>query len=492
MSLPININTLIRKETVESERIEFKESWNPEEVLHTICAFANDMNNWGGGYIIIGIKEQHGTPVLPPSGLKPQEIDSIQRKLLEIERKISPNYTPIVSPEIYMKKNILVIHVPGGDARPYKAPKEWNHEKVYWVRKGSSTVIANNQDETKLLELANKIPFDDRINHNATLENLSLPLIQGFLKEVKSDLYATSTRISFEDLCRKINIARGPREEIKPINVGILLFCESPEMFFEGCVTEIINYKDETGDDFDETKLKGPLHLQLKNVLNYLQTNIVKEKVVKIGGTPEAIRNYNYPYEALEEAVANAFYHRSYEDRRSIEINIRVDRIEIVSYPGPLPPLNKAELRKERVVARDYRNRRIGDFLKDLRLTEGRGTGFPKIRKSMEDNGSPKPLFVTDDDLSYFITILPINPNFRRTPLSSSQKKILEYSLKPKSKREILEYLGLSNKHENAIRHIKPLLDLGFLEYQYPNIPNTPKQKYSSTLKAKAYLKRDK
>jgi len=64
--LPININDLINARTVEWERLEFKEGWNPEDVLHTMCAFANDFHNLGGGYIILGIKEKNGRPVLPP------------------------------------------------------------------------------------------------------------------------------------------------------------------------------------------------------------------------------------------------------------------------------------------------------------------------------------------------------------------------------------------------------------------------------------------
>jgi len=61
MALPININQLISGKTVEWERIEFREGWNPERVLKTICAFANDFNNWGGGYIILGISESRCT-----------------------------------------------------------------------------------------------------------------------------------------------------------------------------------------------------------------------------------------------------------------------------------------------------------------------------------------------------------------------------------------------------------------------------------------------
>ncbi|MDP4272674.1 MAG: hypothetical protein Q8907_00155 [Bacteroidota bacterium] len=38
---------------------------------------------------------------------------------------------------------------------------------------------------------------------------------------------------------------------------------------------------------------------------------------------------------------------------------------------------------------RRYRNRRLGDFLKELYLTEGKATGIPRIKKAMKDNGSP-------------------------------------------------------------------------------------------------------
>ena len=50
MPLPIGISALIAGSLVESERIEFKEGWNPESALHTLCAFGNDFHNFGGGY----------------------------------------------------------------------------------------------------------------------------------------------------------------------------------------------------------------------------------------------------------------------------------------------------------------------------------------------------------------------------------------------------------------------------------------------------------
>jgi len=48
MPFPINIEVLLKGNIIESERIEFKQSWSPQIVIHTICAFANDFNNIGG------------------------------------------------------------------------------------------------------------------------------------------------------------------------------------------------------------------------------------------------------------------------------------------------------------------------------------------------------------------------------------------------------------------------------------------------------------
>ena len=69
MHLPINIDDVLHGQTVEWERLEFKQGWNPEAILHTMCAFANDFHNLGGGYILIGVAENQGQPILPPAGL---------------------------------------------------------------------------------------------------------------------------------------------------------------------------------------------------------------------------------------------------------------------------------------------------------------------------------------------------------------------------------------------------------------------------------------
>ena len=83
---------------------------------------------------------------------------------------------------------------------------------------------------------------------------------------------------------------------------------------------------------------------------------------------------------------------------------------------------------RDEATNRRYRNRRIGEFLKELDLAEGRSTGVPKILRAMRNNGSPAPSFETDDDRTWFLVRLPAHPSFRPGAgnASSEQDKHLE------------------------------------------------------------------
>ena len=130
MQLPININEILNGQSVEWARLELKKGWNPEKVIRTLCAFANDFQNLGGGYIVLGVEEKDGLPVLPPCGLPLNQIDLIQKELLGLCHKILPHYHPIIAPCKIEDKTVLVIWAIGGQNRPYKAPvslKKGNH-----------------------------------------------------------------------------------------------------------------------------------------------------------------------------------------------------------------------------------------------------------------------------------------------------------------------------------------------------------------------------
>ena len=323
---------------------------------------------------------------------------------------------------------ILLIWCPGGQTRPYQAPDTLgkNAAYSYFIRRNSTTVKAQTKDIQRLHEMANQVPFDDRICHQANLKDLQVGLIKDFLRDVKSDLISEVDKISFEQLCRQMQIVQGPEEYLRPLNIGLMMFNNNPEQFFPYARIEIVDFHDEVGDSFSEKIFKGPIHIQLKEALRYLQSMFIKEEIRKRPDRAEADRFYNYPYVALEEALANAVYHKDYAQREPIEISIKPDRIEILSFPGPLPPLKIEDLNKGSARVRTYRNRRIGDFLKELHLTEGRCTGVPKIHKAMEANGSPPAIFETDQECHYFLTVLPIHPEATRKTTVANQNAPME------------------------------------------------------------------
>lgn len=109
MLLPINIEDLLNQRKVESNRIEFKKGWNPVSIYHTICAFANDFDNLGGGYILVGVEEENGVAKRPVTGIPTNQLDKIQREMLQYNQLIEPFYAPRISVEDVDGQNVLVI-----------------------------------------------------------------------------------------------------------------------------------------------------------------------------------------------------------------------------------------------------------------------------------------------------------------------------------------------------------------------------------------------
>jgi ATP-dependent DNA helicase RecG len=75
--------------------------------------------------------------------------------------------------------------------------------------------------------------------------------------------------------------------------------------------------------------------------------------------------------------------------------------------------ITDANLKDFNIRSRFYRNRRIGEFLKELDLAEGRNTGIGKIVRAMRENGSPDPQFYNPETRSFMTVILPIHEAFK-------------------------------------------------------------------------------
>ena len=108
-----------------------------------------------------------------------------------------------------------MVWCPGGYERPYacpKAPDTKNSEKIYYIRKLSSTIEATDTDVKELMSLSHNIPFDDRINPKAEMKDLKYPIIKNYLQNVDSSLLNDIDTMDTEQLARNLRIADGPSE----------------------------------------------------------------------------------------------------------------------------------------------------------------------------------------------------------------------------------------------------------------------------------------
>ncbi|HMH24034.1 MAG TPA: ATP-binding protein [Puia sp.] len=202
-------------------------------------------------------------------------------------------------------------------------------------------------------------------------------------------------------------------------------------------------------------------------------------------------------------------------------IRIEPGAIFLYNIGGPDRSIKMDDFKSGRVYPKRYRNRRLGDFLKELDLTEGRATGVPVVFDAMRRNGSPDPVFETDEDRTWFrVTLLihpaftQINDNQRSVPendsiidqlgslvsslvsnLVSSEQvykdfaRILLFLGDGSHKREdILKHIGLSNQTYNYKNYIEPLERADLVQKTHPDRPKTPLQQYLLTEKGKSLI----
>lgn len=463
MGIPVNVDDLINKRIIETTRIEFKTDMNPTPVLHSICAFANDIDNLGGGYIVLGVEEQNGSPVFPIKGIEQSRIDGILKDLVGYCRLIEPLYNPIVEPVLYQGVYVIIIWVPGGYGRPYKAPKDVfgdKSNKFYYIRKFSSTLKASPEEEKELFYISTDIPFDDRPNLLAEVSDLDIGLMRSHLKEIGSNLYEHSTKSDVLDIARDMQLVSGPVENIKPLNVGILMFTERPEKYFRYARIEVVDIPDPTGNNMVEKIFTGPIQRQLKDALAYIKNYALKEVIIKEKDRAEATRIYNFPYAAIEEILANAVYHRSYQINEPITVRITPEAIEVTSFPGFHRSISDENIQNYQIRAKIYRNRRIGDFLKELKLIEGRNTGFPNAIKALRENGSELPEFEMDEQRTYLSVTIKVHPYFSKKTKADAKNEEYEKKLAECLSREAMSlselavamgYKGITKKMRDAV-----------------------------------------
>lgn len=505
--IPLKIEKLLAGRVVEQNRVEYKEGWNPNDIIHSICAYANDYHNMNGGYLVIGVKANDGIPELPPKGLLESELDTIQQEIFQYCNQIVPRYIPKIEVVNYQEKGIYLIYLwcTAGDSGPYQAPVDVYAKKAadkrmqYWIRPASLTTAAKQDEIAELFDKFNSVPFDDRVNRKATIELIRRGYVEDYLKESNSSLVDELNTDTLEELLIATEVANSTDTGVDIRNIGVLMFTERPDKLIPGAQIDLVRFhteEAEASDDFIEKTFTGPIWKQVKDALDYIKTTVIEAKVVKIQNQAESERYYNYPYNALEEALVNAVFHKSYKEPEPVEIRIYVDSIQIINYPGLEKWIDIEKFATGKVKARKYRNRRIGEMFKDIELSEKQGTGIPKILRELKRNGSPAPEFDMDEDRTYLNTVIHIRDGFSTNTIEHDNEEFLQpssgiinmgiqeyarlmnYLQQPRTRQELQEFCNYGSRDYFRTNVLKPLIEEGIIDLTIPDKPNSPKQKY--------------
>lgn len=202
-------------------------------------------------------------------------------------------------------------------------------------------------------------------------------------------------------------------------------------------------------------------------------------------------------------------YHRDYQEYQEVEITVEPDRISILSFSGPDRSITaEAISRCDILRSRRCRNNQLGDFLKELELMEGRGTGIPTIQDELAKNGSPRAIIETDEQRSFFLIDIPVHEGFGNivelhdenvnasvnASVNANEKEydILCFCKEPQSRRDIFTHIGVIYHSKNYTRFVEPLIDMGLLELTIPDKPKSPNQKFKLTDKGRNLISSNK
>ncbi len=496
MSIPVSIDSLISDHRVEDNRVEYKSGWNPLKVLHSVCAFANDIDNQGGGYIVIGVSEDPDG-VATVHGLSDAECKTISNELNKYCSYIEPHYYPVLSFETFRDCRLAVIMVISPNNRPFRCPVSIGGEaskkdtrKAYYIRRLANTVEADGDQQMMLFEMSRAVSFDNTLNISAQVNDIRADLVRDYLNRVGSRL---ADEEMDTEVYEKMRIVGGSGGFLSPYNVGLMMFTDDPERYFPYARIEVVIKPDPSGNGMTEYTFRGPLDKQLRDALGFIRNNVISERVFKVDYQPEALRYYNYPFPAVEEILVNAVFHKDYMIEQPIEVYVERNEMVIRTYPGPDMSIKDDDISKLNMTSQFCRNRRLGDFFKELHLTEGRNTGMKKIKDSLIRNGSEMPVYETDEKRRFLRVTIPVHESFRVSDDRNGKKETANGRRTPEDvKKGIIEYLrynGCSPAGEiskalgyrsmtNMFRRcLKELMEEGAVSYLYPESPNDMRQR---------------
>jgi predicted HTH transcriptional regulator len=411
----IDLNELARR---ENEQTEWKENVaDIDDVVATLSAFANDLQNLGGGYVVCGAREdkdENGFPILVRIGLTANRLKEVEGTVLSRCRDlVSPPITPLVEEldTADLERRILVFVQPAtGTAHTFRRR---NEGAKHYVRVSRSTIEARNGTLKDLLVRKGALePWDRRPCNGATEADLDLLALREalqrmgvFSRETGVEPYL-SPDVQLSAFVPPLLAGEPLTGVLRPRNFAILLFGRDTQRFIPGAVTYFSIYPgmDRSDPHAERHDLAGNV---LEQVLRLQELLDIQSYTAFDKTDPTSPNVIKYPKRALYEAMGNALAHRDYELPDPTRLTVFSDRIEVAS-PGSLPTGVNIESLRNATTSPRWRNQSLAWFFSRLQLAQAEGQGIPTIHRSMREEGCPPPIFEADS--IRVVCVLPAHP----------------------------------------------------------------------------------
>lgn len=360
----------------EGEKLDFKAELNlytesdKKELVKDVTAIANSRG--GRGYIVYGVEDKTKCIL----GINPEDFQEEQIQQIIYNRTDPP--VPVNVDFIQIKdKTVAVLTI----FRSRHAPHQVLQTGAFYIRRGSTTDFARRSELASMMQENGLLSYETVMVKNSSMDDLDFDLINRYFSRLNISLNHPRTII----LDAFGFISQRTEGSFSPTIGGLLLFGKEPQVYLPHCYVRII----------------------CGNEAEILSGNILSMMDQAIGKVKSIINRDDYPFEAFEEALANALVHRDYLDlSRGVTIIITDKKVEIIN-PGAISQNNNINLHTARC-APDRRNpwlyQRLITIDERKRFIKS-DMGMNRIRKAFEKIGKVK--FINLIKQNSFKVILP-------------------------------------------------------------------------------------
>ena len=353
----------------ENATAEFKENFD-REVIETAAAFANT----NGGVILIGVSDQ-------------REIRGItvgKETLRDVSNRISQATEPRVVLEIESVdmegKSVLLIRIAECRIKPVSV------KGVCYRRVGNSNHVMSPQEIAQMHLNTVGQSWDQLLVTSAGIDDIADKKIEWYLTRRETTRNVAKPQdMSLTALLRNID---GLSDEETPTHAGILFFGKYPQRFFQNAQLRVVRFKGTsvTHPVIDRLDCSGALWEMVDAAEEFIRKNI---RLLSLRTSKSFQRDdkFEYPLEALREAIINALIHRNYQKHSDVRVFIFDNRVEIIN-PGAFPEGVSPDAPVHEPV-----NPILSQFMYDVGFIERYGSGIKMMHRLCREWGNKEPRY---------------------------------------------------------------------------------------------------